>query len=163
MSPHLYKRCSEAPAKSYRGAGSSHVMVPHLTQNQTHICSLSLLRQAISGLRIVVVAQLCMTFVTPGTMARQAPLSMTFSSQEYWSGLPFPSPGYLPDPGIEFRSPAWAGRFFTTEPPGKQWGVGTCQQTWRRDNVIWGYLPPPVLPLALRFQLKHCYFHPLHR
>ena len=42
------------------------------------------------------------------------------SRQEKWSGLPFPTPGDLPDPGIEPRSPALAGRFFTTEPPGKQ-------------------------------------------
>ena len=45
-------------------------------------------------------------FVTPWTVAHQAPLSMGFSRQEYWSGLPFPSPGDLPDPGIEPRSPA---------------------------------------------------------
>ena len=45
-------------------------------------------------------------FATPRTVARQAPLSMGFSRQEYWSGLPFPSPGDLPDPGIEPRSPA---------------------------------------------------------
>ena len=56
---------------------------------------------------------------TPGTVARQAPLSMGFSRQEYWSGLPFPSPGDLSDPGIEPASPALAGGFFTTEPPGK--------------------------------------------
>ena len=42
-----------------------------------------------------------------------------FPRQEYWSGLPFPSPGDPPDPGIETASPALAGRFFTTEPPGK--------------------------------------------
>ena len=55
-------------------------------------------------------------FATPWTVAWQAPLSMGFSRQEYWSGLPCPS-GDLPDPGIEpvsFRSPALAGRFFTT-------------------------------------------------
>ena len=45
-------------------------------------------------------------FVTPWTVARQAPLSMGFSRQEYWSGLPFPSPGDLPNPGIEPGSPA---------------------------------------------------------
>ena len=45
-------------------------------------------------------------FVTPGTVARQAPLSMGFPRQEYWSWLPFPSPGDLSDPGIEPRSPA---------------------------------------------------------
>ena len=49
-------------------------------------------------------------FATPWTVAHQVPLSMGFSRQEYWSGLPFPSPGDLPDPGIEPRSPA--GRHF---------------------------------------------------
>ena len=58
--------------------------------------------------------------MTPWTVACQAPLSMGFSRQEeYWSGLPFPSPGDLPDPGTEPASPVLAGRFFTTEPPGK--------------------------------------------
>ena len=54
---------------------------------------------------------------TPWTAARQAPLSMEFSRQEYWSGLPFSSPEDLPDPGIKpasLRSPALAGGFFTT-------------------------------------------------
>ena len=54
---------------------------------------------------------------TPWTAARQTPLSMEFSSQEYWSGLPFPSPGDLPSSGTEptfLMSPALAGRFFTT-------------------------------------------------
>ena len=45
-------------------------------------------------------------FATPWTVARQAPLSMGFSRQEYWSGLPFPPPGDFPDPGIKSRSPA---------------------------------------------------------
>ena len=45
-------------------------------------------------------------FAIPWTVAHQAPLSMGFSRQEYWTGLPFPSPGDLPDPGIEPRSPA---------------------------------------------------------
>ena len=53
------------------------------------------------------------------TVAHQAPLSMGFPRQEYWNRLPFSSPGDLPNPGIELTSPALAGRFFTTEPPGK--------------------------------------------
>ena len=57
-------------------------------------------------------------FVDPWTIADQAPLSLGFPRQEYWSGKPFPSPGHLPDPGMEPASPALAGRFFTTEPPG---------------------------------------------
>ena len=58
-------------------------------------------------------------FATSWTVAHQAPLSMEFSRQEYWSGLPFPTPGDLPDPGIKptsLESPALAGGFFTTEP-----------------------------------------------
>ena len=58
-------------------------------------------------------------FATTWTVARQAPLSMGFFWQEYWNGLPFPSPGHLPDPGIKPASLALAGGFFTTEPSGK--------------------------------------------
>ena len=67
----------------------------------------------------MLVAQSCLTFVTPWTVGHQAPLSMGFPRQEYWSGLPFPSHGALPDPGLELESPALAGGFFTTDPPGK--------------------------------------------
>ena len=56
--------------------------------------------------------------MTPWTVACQAPLSTGFPRQECWNGLPFPSPGDLPDSGIESVSPALAGGFFTTEPPG---------------------------------------------
>ena len=58
-------------------------------------------------------------FVTPWIVACQAPLATGFPKKEYWSGLPFPSPGDLLGPGIEPGSPALAGRLFTTEPPGK--------------------------------------------
>ena len=64
--------------------------------------------------------QSCPTlFVTPWTVACQAPLSRDFCRQEYWSGLPFPFPRDLPNPGIKPTSPALAGGFFTTEPPRK--------------------------------------------
>ena len=59
------------------------------------------------------------SFAAPWTVAHQVPLYMGFPRQEYWSGLPFPSPGDLSNPGIELASPALAGRFFTTELPGK--------------------------------------------
>ena len=62
------------------------------------------------------------SFATPWTVARQAPLSVEFSRQEYWSGLPFPPPGDLPNPGIKAASlvsPALAGGFFTAAPPGE--------------------------------------------
>ena len=58
-------------------------------------------------------------FATPWTVAYQGPLSMGFSRQEYWSGLPFPSPGYLPNPGIEPRSSALQADALPSEPPGK--------------------------------------------
>ena len=58
-------------------------------------------------------------FVTPWTVAHQAPLSMGLSRQEHWSGLPCPPPGDLPDPGIKPRSPAWQADFLPSEPPGK--------------------------------------------
>ena len=61
-------------------------------------------------------------FATPGTVAHHAPLSMKISRQEYWSELPFPTPGSLTNPGIKpvfLVSPALAGKFFTTEPLGK--------------------------------------------
>ena len=56
-------------------------------------------------------------FATPWTVAYQASPSMGFSRQEYWSGLPFPSPGDLPDPGIEPGSPALEAGALTSEPP----------------------------------------------
>ena len=66
-------------------------------------------------------------FVIPWTVAYQAPPSMGFSRQEYWSGLPFPSPGYLPSSGIEPGSPALQADALTSEPPGKPGGkvIGT--------------------------------------
>ena len=60
----------------------------------------------------------CPTLATPWTIVHQAPPSMGFSRQEYWSGLPFPSPGDLPNPGIEPRSPALQADALTSEPPG---------------------------------------------
>ena len=59
-------------------------------------------------------------FVTPWTVAYQAPPSLGFSREECWSGLPFPSPGVLPDPGIEPRSPTFQADALTSEPPGKR-------------------------------------------
>ena len=72
--------------------------------------------------QLVLRAQLYLTLCDPMTVAHQAPQSMGFSRQEYWSGLSFPSPGDLSHPGIKPTSPVspvLAGRFFTTEPPGK--------------------------------------------
>ena len=65
------------------------------------------------------VAKLCPTLATPWTIACQAPLSVGFSREEYWSGLPFPLPGYLPNPGVEPGYPALQAGSLPTEPPGK--------------------------------------------
>ena len=62
------------------------------------------------------VAKSVQLFVTPWTVAYEAPLSMEFSRQEYWSGLPYPSPGDLPDPGIEPGSPALQADSLPSEP-----------------------------------------------
>ena len=69
-------------------------------------------------------------FASPWSIAHQAPLSMGFPRQEYWSGFPFPSPGDLPHPGIKPMSPALAGGFFTIEPSTHtQSSMGTPQST----------------------------------
>ena len=65
------------------------------------------------------VTKSCLTRAISWTVVHQTPLSMGFPKQEYWSGLSFPSPGDLPDLGIQHASPALAGGFFTTEPHGK--------------------------------------------
>ena len=66
-------------------------------------------------------------FVTPWTITYQASLSMGFSRQEYQRGFPFPSPGDLPDPAIEPRSPALQADALTSEPPGK-WCLGSLSK-----------------------------------
>ena len=77
--------------------------------------------------RVVAVELLSLFSATPWTAASQAPQCIEFPRQEYRSGLPFPSPGDLPNPGIEPASPALAGRFFTTEPPGKPFNFNTIE------------------------------------
>ena len=66
-----------------------------------------------------VIAKSCLTLVTPWIVAHQAPLSKEFSTQAYWSGLPFPPLGDLPHPGIEPGSPALHTDSLPSEPPGK--------------------------------------------
>ena len=68
------------------------------------------------------IAQSCLTFCGPMDYSDQAPLSMGFSRQEYWSGLPCPPAGVLPDPGIEPRSPTRQEIVYHLEPPGKPIG-----------------------------------------
>ena len=76
------------------------------------------------------VAKSCPTLVTPWTVACQVPLSLEFSRQEYWSGLPFPSPADLPNPGIEPGSPALQADSLPTELQGKQPTISCTQMTY---------------------------------
>ena len=68
---------------------------------------------------VAVVVSRIQLFATPRTVARQAPLSMGFSREEYWSGLPCPPPGDLPNPGIKPRSPVLQADSLSSEPLGK--------------------------------------------
>ena len=79
---------------------------------------LTFLITALSFLKVKLLSRVWL-FVTPWTAAYQAPPSMGFSRQEYWSGLPFPSPGDLPNPGIEPGSPEFQADTLTSEPQGK--------------------------------------------
>ena len=91
----------------------------------------------------------------PWTVAYQAPLSVEFSGQEYWSGLPLPSLGHLPNLGIEPRSPALQADTLPSEPPGKINGLHMAcypftpfltAQGLERHAATWGYtLTPPLL------------------
>ena len=123
-------RCRVHQWWGYQGLGVSPWPLPHsVTWTVWPEKDLSLWRQHISllaGLTCILIHAQSLSFVplfaTPWIVARQAPLSMGFSRQEHWSGLPFHSPGDLPNPGIKPKSsasPALTDRFFTTESPGK--------------------------------------------
>ena len=93
-----------SPALQFSSVAPGH-LVFIMFQVQLHVCMCLLAESC----RIVIL----------WTTARQAPLSMGFSRQEYWSGLPFPSPGDLPDPGINAASPAWQADSLPAGSPGK--------------------------------------------
>ena len=101
-----------APRKVTGNVGS-HPVLPHTDKTST-LCDRK-------GAALFVCSSLsCVRlFVTPWTVAFQAPLSLKFPRQEYWSGLPFPFLGDLPDPGIKVSSPALQVDSLTPEPPGK--------------------------------------------
>ena len=82
------------------------------------------------------VAKSCLTLYNPWTRAHQAPLSMGFPRQKYWSGLNFPSPGDLCNWGTKPASPALAGRFFTTEPPGNPISSYINEKLGQTYNVV---------------------------
>ena len=87
-------------------------------------------------------------FATPWTVAYQSPLSMGFSRQEYWSGLPFPSPGDLPDPGVKPRSSALQADTLPSEPPGKPRAVLVSQKLIRKYREF-SYTTYPFTNLSM--------------
>ena len=93
-----------------------------MTRNRTHTPCIG--RQSLNHWKVKVKSlSRSQLFTTPWTAAYQAPPSMEFSRQEYWSGLPFPSPGDLPNPGIKPGSPALQADALPSEPPGKPTGL----------------------------------------
>ena len=98
----------------------------HITKFGRLLKNFKVILVGIVGIAGICVFSRVQLSVTPWTVARQLPLSIEFSRHEHWSGLPFPIPGDLPDPGIKpmsFVSPALAGRFFTK-----------CA-TWEAQNI----------------------------
>ena len=98
--------------------------------------------------------QSCLTLCDPLDCCHQAPLSMIFSRQEYWSGLPFPPPWDLPNPGTEHASPALAGGFFPTEPPGKPIKVYYMCSNF---SILWQSL------YKVKRSVGWCYKHKFHK
>ena len=105
-----------SPAKLRTPKTTFSIKPPLLWTLSVSICAFNLSCESVSkicpkaiesSLYVCRHAQSCRLFATPWTVAHQAPLFMEFSRQEYWSGLPLPSPGYLPDPEIDPQSPAW--------------------------------------------------------
>ena len=117
---HQLSSASSQPGLGLRTVKLCLGTVSFLLRTENNICLVEVYRSIVTWpWKWVLVAQWCRLFVTPWTVACQAPLSMEFSRQEYWSGVPFPSPGDLPDPGIEPWCPALQADSLSSEPPGK--------------------------------------------
>ena len=112
----------------------------------------------ISAFHCCLATKLCPTLVTTWTVACQDPLSMGFSRQEYWSGLPFPSPGVLPDPGIEPRSPALQADSLPTE----LWGKPSCYVVLICKTLGWKSLNTPILAKLLSPHSSKAIYDHLH-
>ena len=92
--------------------------------------------------------------MTPWTAAYKAPQSMGFSRQEYWSGLSFPSPGDLPDPGIEPRSPELEADTLTSEPTGKpKVSIGVSIGVWL---CLWAFYFVSLIYISVFVPVPYC-------
>ena len=92
------------------------------------------------------------SLATPWTIARQPPLSMGFPRQDCWSRLPFPSPGHLPNPGIDSVAPALAGGFCNTDPPGKPFTRWVCSfwTKWMQPHSMHCFLSLSIMSVTFR-------------
>ena len=123
--------------------------MPRVGNNSLCLAFLCLLPQTLLGGWIVCVcsvAQLCPTLCDPMDCSPPGSSVHGSSQQEHWSGLPFLPPGGPPDPGIETTSPTLAGRFFTTEPPGKPSATPLFQVLIPHDYAIPSLSAPPPHP-----------------
>ena len=127
LQPHCPNSCFISDSHATLSNSYSSWTAPRIQRLGSH-CSIDLSLSA--PVMLCVSPSVVSDFATPCTVAHQASLSMGFSRQEYWSGLPFPSPGDLPDPGIKPRSPALEADSLPCERPGKpvfkNTGVGSC-------------------------------------
>ena len=98
------------------------------------------------------VAKSCPTLATPWTVAYQVPLSMGFPREDYWGGLPFPSPGALSNPRIETASPALAGGYFIAEPLGKSCVEGLAKRPLMSFSFHTSWLLPPDLEISALYK-----------
>ena len=98
------------------------------------------------------VAKLCPTLCNPMDLAHEAPLSMEFSRQEYWSGLPFPTPRGSSWPRVWTHVSCVAGRFFTYEPPGKPQRLWYL---WKKKKNVWNMVPAFKGPIGWNREKLH--------
>ena len=126
--------------------GSSHITDANITGRNVRREGCLLLQRLIC---VCVHTQWCPSHCNPVDCSPLAPPSMEFSRQEYWSGLPFPSPGDLSDLGTESvspASPALTGEFFTTKPPGK---LRNIDGSWvNGESLVMTFYPPEGIPSA---------------
>ena len=108
-----------------------------ISHRNLYVLSDGIIMVCLFSIIVSVSCSLAKLFVTLWTIACQAPLSMGLPSQEYWSRLPFPPPGDLPDAGIEPRSPALQADSLPPKPPGKPGNAGLCFRLQTRAYRMW--------------------------
>ena len=161
FSPQSCKESGTTEATSYPRTAYRYSMFQNVPESERQILALFLLCVCVKSLSRI------RLFATPWTVALWAHLSMGFSRQEYWSGWPFPSPGELPNPGIQPGSPALQADSWPSEPPRKllipvKWQYLTrSPQSWQvplssPQSCLWIAQPLQFLKSELRTSLLKC-------